>query len=75
MVRDELGICLSHEMLTENLASTFTHIRAYDQESQDPDDAHVLLAFPQMTGKEVLCSIRGNKTLVWRADYFCPALK
>ncbi|MGX9416364.1 hypothetical protein ACXJY6_12810 [Vibrio sp. RC27] len=74
MVRDELGICLSHELLSENLNATFTHIRAYEAEhSRHLDEAHVLLAIPQMQGREVLHSMVGNKRLVWRADFCCPS--
>jgi hypothetical protein len=73
MVRDELGICLSHELLSENLNSTFTHIRAYElQHVFNEDGAHVLLAIPQMQGRDVLHSMVGNKRLIWRADFCCP---
>jgi hypothetical protein len=75
MVRDELGICLSHELLAQNMEATFTHIRAYASaelcHDNVDDDAHVLLAFPQMQGKEVLHSMVGNRRLLWRADFCC----
>lgn len=74
MVRDELGICLSHELLADNLEATFTHVRAYEYGVVRPeDDAHVLLAFPQMQGREVLHSMVGNRRLAWRADFCCPS--
>lgn len=75
MFRDELGICLSHELLSDNLEATFTHVRAYefDRHVCHDDDAHVLLAFPQMQGREVLHSMVGNRRLLWRADFCCPS--
>lgn len=74
MTRDELGICLSHELLNENLNATFTHIRAYESEQAlHSDDAYVLLVIPQMQGREVLHSMVGNKRLIWRADFCCPS--
>ncbi|MDW6093111.1 hypothetical protein [Vibrio rhizosphaerae] len=73
MRRDELGICLSHEMLVDNLDSTFTCIRAYKAVANDVDDLPPLLAFPQMKGKDVLLSMKGRHKLIWRADFFCPS--
>jgi ERCC4-related helicase len=74
MVRDELGICLSHELLSENLNATFTHVRAYESAlALRSENAHVLLAIPQMQGRDVLHSMVGNKRLVWRADFCCPS--
>lgn len=75
MVRDELGICLSQDMLSDNLDSTFTHVRAYSLEQNHIDeDVQVLLAFPQMRGKDVLHSVKCNKKLLWRADFYCPSI-
>jgi hypothetical protein len=72
MERDELGICLSRQMLRENLDSTFTHVRAYELEHSYCDDSHVAFVFPQMQGRDVLQSIQCNKRLMWRADFYCP---
>ncbi len=75
MVRDELGICLSHELLSDNLEATFTHVRAYEYSRvcHQEDYASVLLAFPQMRGRDVLHSMVGNRRLLWRADFCCPS--
>ncbi|EKO3987591.1 hypothetical protein [Vibrio fluvialis] len=73
MERDAFGICLSHDMLFENLHSTFTHVRAYELETEDDDQLRVLLAFPQMSGKDVLITMQGTKKLIWRADFLCPS--
>lgn len=73
MERDAFGICLSRDMLFENLHSTFTHVRAYELETEEDDQLRVLLAFPQMSGKDVLSTMQGTKKLIWRADFFCPS--
>ncbi|CAM2923183.1 hypothetical protein VIOR103205_08165 [Vibrio ordalii] len=74
MKRDAFGICLSRDMLFNHLQSTFTHVRAYEEiATESNDDLRVLLAFPQMSGKDVLTTMQGSKKLVWRADYFCPS--
>ncbi|NNN97947.1 hypothetical protein FKQ62_00415 [Vibrio sp. B1-2] len=80
MKRDAFGICLSRDMLFNHLQSTFTHVRAYEEiATESNDDLRVLLAFPQMSGKDVLTTmqgstnVRGSKKLVWRADYLCPS--
>ncbi|EEX41810.1 cation transport ATPase [Vibrio furnissii CIP 102972] len=64
---------MSHDMLFENLHGTFTHVRAYELESEDDDHLRVLLAFPQMSGKDVLVTMQGTKKLIWRADFLCPS--
>ncbi|EPA8364986.1 hypothetical protein ACQ676_000469 [Vibrio fluvialis] len=73
MERDAFGICLSQDMLFENLHSTFTHVRAYELETEDDDQLRVLLAFPQMSGRDVLITMQGTKKLIWRADFLCPS--
>lgn len=73
MKRDDLGICLSKDMLSRQLYSTFTHVRAYDAKDSCSDEMLVLLSFPQMSGRELLSTMQSSKKLVWRADYFCPA--
>lgn len=72
MKKDALGICLSRDMLNEHLLSTFTHVRAYEIETENTDHLRVRLAFPQMSGKDVLTTMRGTETLIWRADFLCP---
>ncbi len=72
MERDDLGICLSKEMLTNQLSSTFTHVTAYEG-SNCLDEMSVLFSFPQMSGQEVLNTMKSTKKLVWRAGYFCPS--
>ncbi|MDW1743427.1 hypothetical protein [Vibrio sp. Vb2531] len=72
MEKDVLGICLSRDMLNEHLLSTFTHVRAYELETEDHENLRVLLAFPQMSGKDVLTIMQGTKKLIWRADFLCP---
>ncbi|RQW61049.1 hypothetical protein [Vibrio viridaestus] len=74
MVRDELGICLSKEMLCNNLESTFTHVRAY-QLNEQSDDSQVLFSYPQMKGEDVLLYQKENKKLAWRAEHLCPSTK
>ncbi len=73
MERDDLGICLSKAMLSEQLCSTFTHVRAYDPDDACLEEMLVLLSFPQMSGRELLSTMQSTKKLVWRADYFCPS--
>ncbi|CAH8188394.1 MULTISPECIES: hypothetical protein [Vibrio] len=73
MKRDAFGICLSRDMLFDNLHSTFTHVRAYELKTESNEDLRVLLAFPQMSGKDVLSTMQGSQKLEWRADYFCPS--
>ncbi|MDF9400357.1 hypothetical protein [Vibrio sp. 1180_3] len=73
MKRDAFGICLSRDMLFNNLHSTFTHVRAYELKTESNEDLRVLLAFPQMSGKDVLSTMQGSQKLEWRADYFCPS--
>ncbi|MEI8632114.1 hypothetical protein P4S72_08525 [Vibrio sp. PP-XX7] len=72
MTRDELGICLSRDMLVHNLDSTFTCIRAYKAEPECINDIHLQFEHPQMKGKEVLISMKGTRKLIWRADFICP---
>jgi hypothetical protein len=75
MERDTFGICLDKAMLSENMCSTFTHVRAYEKSEATPPDLKVLLAFPQMTGRDLLNTIRGSRHLEWRAEFFCPSSK
>lgn len=70
MERDSFGICLSKSMLSSNLSSTFTHVRAYEQVATG-DDVKVLHAFPQLSGQEVLANMRSAKALLWRAEFAC----
>lgn len=74
MERDAFGICLSKGMLSNNLSSTFTHVRAY-QKSGESEDVTVMHAFPQMSGQELLASMQGSKRLLWRAEFVCSAFK
>ncbi len=61
MKRDAFGICLSRDMLFNHLQSTFTHVRAYEEiATESNDDLRVLLAFPQMSGKDVLTTMQGS---------------
>ncbi|TOO17726.1 hypothetical protein CGH41_24255, partial [Vibrio parahaemolyticus] len=48
MERDTFGICLNKAMLSENMYSTFTHVRAYEKNGGNASDLKVLLSFPQM---------------------------
>lgn len=75
MERDTFGICLNKAMLSENMYSTFTHVRAYEKSGVSPFDLKVLLSFPQMSGKDLLNTIRGSRQLEWRAEFYCPSLK
>lgn len=74
MKRDIFGICLSKGMLSNNLESTFTHVRAY-QKTAESDDVMVMHAFPQMSGEELLTSMQTDKRLLWRAEFVCSALE
>lgn len=73
MERDDLGICLNKEMLSNQLCSTFTHVRAYEDSETCVDEMLVMFSFPQMSGRELLNTMKSTKKLVWRADYFCPS--
>ncbi|CAE6904625.1 hypothetical protein ACOMICROBIO_GDFFDHBD_01736 [Vibrio sp. B1REV9] len=75
MERDTFGICLSKAMLSQNMYSTFTHVRAYEKNDTSPSDLKVLLSFPQMTGKDLLNTMRGSRQLEWRAEFHCPYIK
>jgi hypothetical protein len=70
MKRDIFGICLSKSMLSNNLSSTFTHVRAY-QKSDQSEDVTVMHAFPQMSGQELLTNMKQTKRLLWRAEFVC----
>lgn len=74
MKRDVYGICLSKSLLSNNLASTFTHVRAY-QRSDDGQDAKVMHAFPQLSGEELLNNMKSTKSLLWRAEFLCCVMK
>ncbi|WP_260258394.1 hypothetical protein [Vibrio intestinalis] len=74
MKRDIFGICLSKSMLSNNLSSTFTHVRAYHK-SSDCDDLKVEHAYPQMTGKELLSNMDSAQAMLWRAEYVCQVPK
>ncbi|MFA0121567.1 hypothetical protein AB4400_09080 [Vibrio sp. 10N.261.48.A2] len=75
MKRDNFGICLTKTMLFKHLQSTFTHVRAYEKNETSPLDLKVLLAFPQMSGRDLLQTMQGSRQLVWRADHHCPSFK
>lgn len=70
MERDIFGICLSKSMLSNNLSGTFTHVRAYSK-SRREEDAQVMRAYPQLSGKEVLANMESSKSLFWRAEFAC----
>jgi hypothetical protein len=72
MHKDSFGICINPTMLMENELTTFTHVRAYEPGSSEMD-WKVLLAIPQITGKELLNAIQQSCDLIWRATYHCPA--
>ncbi|RTZ16775.1 hypothetical protein EJ063_08255 [Vibrio aquaticus] len=74
MKRDVFGICISKNMLSNNLSSTFTHIRAY-QKLGKGEDVAVLHAFPQLSGQELLHNMNSSQTLLWRAEFVCSSLK
>ncbi|EHV2827951.1 hypothetical protein CGI76_12470, partial [Vibrio parahaemolyticus] len=73
--RDTFGICLNKAMLSENMYSTFTHVRAYEKNGGNASDLKVLLSFPQMSGKDLLNTMRGSRQLEWRAEFHCPRMK
>ncbi|PMH44917.1 hypothetical protein BCU68_11455 [Vibrio sp. 10N.286.49.B3] len=73
MKRDYFGICITRAMLLENIKSTFTHVRAYEKNTLEPLDLKVLLAFPQMSGHELLNTMQGSHQLIWRASHHCPS--
>ncbi|EOD9425069.1 hypothetical protein ACJ5M7_001363 [Vibrio harveyi] len=75
MERDTFGICLNKAMLSENMYSTFTHVRAYEKSDTSSSDFKVLLSFPQMSGKDLLNTMRGSRQLEWRAEFHCPSMK
>ncbi|HAV1573923.1 TPA: hypothetical protein JG843_003419 [Vibrio parahaemolyticus] len=75
MERDTFGICLNKAMLSENMYSTFTHVRAYEKNGGNALDLKVLLSFPQMSGKDLLNTMRGSRQLEWRAEFHCPRMK
>ncbi|EHK9127195.1 hypothetical protein HYO34_17670 [Vibrio parahaemolyticus] len=75
MERDTFGICLNKAMLSENIYSTFTHVRAYEKNGGNASDLKVLLSFPQMSGKDLLNTMRGSRQLEWRAEFHCPRMK
>ncbi len=75
MERDTFGICLNKAMLAENMYSTFTHVRAYEKNGGNASDLKVLLSFPQMSGKDLLNTMRGSRQLEWRAEFHCPRMK
>ncbi|CAM3049235.1 cation transporter [Vibrio rarus] len=70
MNKDSFGICITSAMLREHKQTTFTHVRAY-QASDCEMDLRVLLAIPQITGKELLNTIQHSRDLIWRATYQC----
>ncbi|HHB1578458.1 TPA: hypothetical protein ACN983_003523 [Vibrio parahaemolyticus] len=72
---DTFGICLNKAMLSENMYSTFTHVRAYEKNGGNASDLKVLLSFPQMSGKDLLNTMRGSRQLEWRAEFHCPRMK
>ncbi|OIQ26429.1 hypothetical protein [uncultured Vibrio sp.] len=74
MKKDVFGICLSKSMLSKNLNTTFTHVRAY-QALESNSDVQVMQAYPQLSGKEVLSSMRGSNELLWRAEFSCNVMK
>ncbi|TOM15855.1 hypothetical protein [Vibrio parahaemolyticus] len=75
MERDTFGIYLNKAMLSENMYSTFTHVRAYEKNGGNASDLKVLLSFPQMSGKDLLNTMRGSRQLEWRAEFHCPRMK
>jgi len=74
MEKDIFGICLSKAMLSNNLSGTFTHVRAYSK-SRRQEDAKVMQAYPQLSGKEVLANMESSKSLLWRAEFACLDMK
>ncbi|MCW8332521.1 hypothetical protein J4N42_06710 [Vibrio sp. SCSIO 43135] len=74
MQRDTFGICLSKSMLSRNLTTTFTHVRAYETIEQS-EDVKVMQAYPQMSGRELLSTMQDGQTLLWRAEFSCQSLQ
>ncbi|WP_284193249.1 hypothetical protein [Vibrio zhanjiangensis] len=74
MKRDMFGICVSKSMLSHNLSSTFTHVRAYEK-SKHNDKIKVMCSYPQLSGQELLTTIRSSRNLLWRAEFICPSNK
>ncbi|MCK6261661.1 hypothetical protein KP803_00070 [Vibrio sp. ZSDE26] len=74
MKKDVFGICLSKSMLSNNLNTTFTHVRAY-QSLEKNSDVKVMQAYPQLSGKEVLSTMRDSNELLWRAEFSCHVMK
>ena len=74
MKRDVFGICLSQTILSEHLATTFTHVRVYRKHDGN-QELKVVDAYPQMSGKELLTTMSGarEKALHWRAEHYCPS--
>ncbi|MEZ8967945.1 cation transporter [Vibrio breoganii] len=72
MNKDSFGICINSAMLKKNERTTFTHVRAY-QATESELDLRVLLAIPQITGKDLLNTIQQSRDLIWRATYQCNA--
>ena len=72
MKRDMFGICLSKSMLSHNLSSTFTHVRAY-KKSKYSDGVKVMCSYPQLSGEELLTTIKSSRSLLWRAEFICPS--
>ncbi|MDR9827708.1 hypothetical protein RCJ22_19080 [Vibrio sp. FNV 38] len=70
MNKDCLGICLSQGELKKHLRTTFTHVRAYSS-NRDIESLDVILAYPQMSGQQVLDSMQGSSRLIWRAEFSC----
>ncbi|WP_341665115.1 hypothetical protein [Vibrio sp.] len=70
MKRDTFGICLSKSMLSTNLSSTFTHVRAYEK-SKHGDNIIVMRSYPQLSGKELITTIDASRNLLWRAEFIC----
>lgn len=72
MERDNFGICLNKDLLSKNMSSTFTHVRAYEKSDDNASELRVLLSFPQMSGKDLLDTMRDSRQLEWRAEFHCP---
>ncbi|AUI86087.1 hypothetical protein BS333_06650 [Vibrio azureus] len=72
MKRDRFGICLNKIVLANNMKTTFTHVRAYEKDSANPSAFNVLLSIPQMSGEDLLNTMKNSRKLVWRAEFHCP---
>ncbi|CAM4337880.1 hypothetical protein QWZ05_18445 [Vibrio agarivorans] len=72
MNKDCLGICLSQGVLQKHLQTTFTHVRAYSP-NREIESSDVILAYPQLSGQQVLDSMQGSSRLIWRAEFSCEA--